>query len=50
MFIRDTIKKWRSPALRLCETVVGLVLKHLDGLVTKHFEKIGNGHLANRLQ
>jgi hypothetical protein len=49
-FIKDIVEKWRIPVLHLCKTVVGLVLEHLQELVSKHFEHIGQGHLAHRVK
>lgn len=50
MFIKNIVEKWRTPALNLTKTVFDRVLDHLQWLVSKHFQHIGQGHLENRVK
>ena len=50
MFIKNFVEKWRTPALSLTKMVYNRVFDHLQGLVEKHFQHIGQGHLENRVK
>jgi hypothetical protein len=49
-FIKSIIEQWASPAHVLCKTVFGLLVDHIQKLVSAHFRSFGQGGLEQRVK